>query len=179
MRGSRDSVVVVRYALSESFDKLMKPFAVRKPHFDLIYRDPSGGALWQGNAESTTLGARFDMVVLCAEEWQPLLPAPAYALPVPLNDDELTGPEAERATRGAQRVACTLAEGKKVLVTCMEGRNRSGLVSAIALVLRCGMSGYDAQRLVQKRRQTPSGMALSNPSFQRYLQGMVPSRVSR
>jgi protein-tyrosine phosphatase len=57
--------------------------------------------------------------------------------------------------------------GKKCLVRCQAGMNRSGLVVAL-LLMRDGMSADDAITLIRKKR---SEWALSNECFTRYLQG--------
>lgn len=123
--------------------------------------------------------AGFTMVVLCAEEYQP----PHLLLPwmgVPLrsdvppfpgvetvyapNDDNGRPPTRDQlriAINAADRVAAALRAGGKVLVTCVQGRNRSGLVSAIALHKFLGISGLQAIAVVKRARPT----ALTNEGF--------------
>jgi protein-tyrosine phosphatase len=105
------------------------------------------------------------MVVLCAIEHQP--PASAYpgirVLHAPFDDasepvDEATWETARQASREAAK---QLLKGRRVLVTCHMGINRSGLVSALTLLRLTPMSGEDAVRTVQSRRPG----ALSNPYF--------------
>lgn len=55
--------------------------------------------------------------------------------------------------------------GRRVLIRCAGGMNRSGLVTALVL-LRAGYSADDAVALIQQRR---SPDALSNASFVAYL----------
>lgn len=57
--------------------------------------------------------------------------------------------------------------GRRVLIRCAGGMNRSGLVTALVL-LRVGYSADDAVALIQHRR---SPEALTNPSFVAYLRG--------
>ncbi len=54
--------------------------------------------------------------------------------------------------------------GKKVLVHCTQGKNRSGLVNGCILWLN-GMSGEEAVKLIQTKRPG----ALFNPVFKKYL----------
>ncbi len=54
--------------------------------------------------------------------------------------------------------------GKKVLVHCTQGKNRSGLVNGCILWLN-GMNGEEAVKLIQTKRPG----ALFNPVFKNYL----------
>lgn len=107
----------------------------------------------------------FDLLVLCAEELQ--VPAELFdgvrVLHVPLQDTRITQEQWTMAARTAKHVALQLRAKpqSKALVTCAAGRNRSGLVSAIALHLLTGQSGLACARHVQRRRQD----ALTNGSF--------------
>lgn len=55
--------------------------------------------------------------------------------------------------------------GKRVLIRCAGGMNRSGLITALIL-MRSGFSAADAIHAIQERR---SVQALSNDSFVQYL----------
>jgi hypothetical protein len=109
----------------------------------------------------------FSAVVLCAIEHQP----DGYrfeavdVLYAPMQDDgrPLTPEEWERARTASREVAVRLLSGKRVLVTCSAGLNRSGLVSALTLlrIAPRGFTPYDAVRRVQSRRAG----ALGNPYF--------------
>ena len=59
------------------------------------------------------------------------------------------------------------ASGRRVLVRCAGGMNRSGLITAMVL-MRAGHSADDAVSFIRKGR---SQWALSNESFVAYLQG--------
>jgi protein-tyrosine phosphatase len=133
------------------------------------------GALFQGGqpiigypGATMADGKPFDVLVLCAYELQFSTFKPSADLlrvyRCPLDDAVLTTAEATAAIEAGKFVARKLAEGKRVLVTCQQGRNRSGLVSAIALVVG-GMQPHQAIRLIQQRRKN----ALTNPSFVRFL----------
>ena len=81
------------------------------------------------------------------------------------NDDDVVNPPPREtlrlAIRAARIVADRLAQNKKVLTTCWEGRNRSGLVSAMGLVFFLGIPGEQAAKIVQLRRRN----GLRNPVF--------------
>jgi protein-tyrosine phosphatase len=119
----------------------------------------------------------FCTLVLCAEEWQPgagLFPGV----------EVLYCPYADRAAlmsreqwllieHTARRVARRVKAEKRTLVTCAAGRNRSGLVTALALTEIYGCSGEEATRWVQRERED----ALSNVTFVEYLR-RIPRRVA-
>lgn len=77
--------------------------------------------------------------------------------------------EAARAARGT---ALALRDGRRVLVTCNAGRNRSGLVVVLALLaLFPELAPADAVRIVRERRVSPDGArALTNEDFVRLAQ---------
>src|SRR5271166_7082143 len=112
----------------------------------------------------------FDTLILCAKEYQP--PSVIYpgikVIHAP-NDDSgkpLTDSEKQIALKAAAIVCSDVRSGKNVLVTCMQGRNRSGLVVAISLVKLLGMPGKKAVRLVKNMRNN----ALTNPAFCQFLE---------
>lgn len=135
--------------------------------YHVIHRGP--GLLAQGGADALGAPSRaFDAIVLCAEEHQidrrNFLPT-QRVIYAPLDDAELSPREALVAEMASDRVAEALRAGLKVLSTCMAGRNRSGLVSALALTKLRGWSGAYAADRVRSARPN----ALMNPSFLRYL----------
>jgi hypothetical protein len=101
----------------------------------------------------------FDMIVLCAKEYQPPAKkyAPSHVVRVPIDDDRVT-PAAERAiVRGAIEIVNTIEKGERVLVTCNMGMNRSGVVIAAALMLlgagaRHKVTASEAVALVRRNR---------------------------
>src|SRR5262245_9118799 len=96
--------------------------------------------LWQGSkprAGHHVAAAGFQVLVLGAREYQ----APASAFPgvatvihAP-NDDHhfVTRDDLQLAVNTATRVAEHLKNGEKILVTCLAGINRSGLVVALTM----------------------------------------------
>ena len=123
--------------------------------------------LWMGSRPPTGSAVGddgFDLLVLCAEEYQP----PSTEFPgvkvihAPFDDNKVgpTAQEKKIASHAATRVAHALREGAKVLVTCYAGRNRSGLVTGLALV----ENGHDPLRaymLITDKRD----YALTNKFF--------------
>ena len=90
--------------------------------------------LAQGSAPPPVSGIPFDVIVLSAMEYQPDLPC-YRVLHVPLDD----GPPPDKTTRmrirrAAREIADRVRAGQRVLVTCWQGRNRSGVLAGLAMV---------------------------------------------
>lgn len=118
----------------------------------------------------------FDVVVLAAEEYQPAewkLPG-IEVIHVPMADvPVLLRPEQLRAVRlAAADVARHLTLGRRVLVTCRAGLNRSSLIAAAALVLSGRQTPLEAIRLIRERR---SPLALNNPAFVHAISTQFPN----
>jgi protein-tyrosine phosphatase len=93
------------------------------------------------------------------------LPARPECLVVPLLDDKRPIPE--EAVTTARKLARALRKGKRVLVMCVQGRNRSGLVAAMALSYLTKKPGAACADLVSAGRPN----ALTNASFVLFLNG--------
>ena len=125
--------------------------------------------LWQGSAPPTgphVARAGFHTLVLCAMEYQPEMHHfPGVEVIHAPNDDRSDVPPTKEQLLGALRAARVVTErvkeSKRVLVTCMQGRNRSGLVSALSLYL-LGVKPSAAVDMVKNKRRR---RALSNPRF--------------
>jgi protein-tyrosine phosphatase len=112
------------------------------------------------------IGLVFDVVVLCAYEYQPKAGdyGRALVLHVPLDDMEGKPPtehEKQLAAEAGQAVAGWIRHGKRVLVTCRQGRNRSGWVTGVALL----ELGEPVQRAIDAIRKARGQDALDNPYF--------------
>lgn len=144
-------------------------------NLDTIIASANGHVIAQGDANAATgSGRKFPLVVFCAEEFPPpkdpaawLYGRPEDTLYAPNDDAQLDETQAGIAWDAARRVADAYRNGRSVLVTCMQGRNRSGLVTSIALHEIFGCGGTQAARVV--RRQRVGARALTNPDFVRYL----------
>jgi len=123
--------------------------------------------LWIGGAPSIPeIAGKFDTLVLCAKELQGYHPKSMKVIHAPLNDAALDPKSIVRAFDAGIKVYDELQAGKKVLVTCAMGLNRSSLVAAIALLLT-GMSAKEAIATIRKRR---SPKALFNQHFVKLLE---------
>lgn len=128
--------------------------------------------LYQGSFPapgSSVQRAGFNAVVFCADELQP---DPARypgvrVLLCPLDDSgrPMLADEWSRAVQMGVRVAHLLDRGARVLVTCAAGRNRSGLVTALALYFGYGHAPDKLAGIVRRARRAPSGPALTNDYF--------------
>ena len=112
----------------------------------------------------------FNMIVLCAKEYQP----PSFGFPgmtiirIPLVDDyihPLSDVDKALVTANARTVARYLESGACVLTTCWQGWNRSALVAAVAMQIAFDM---DADTAIEQIRATRSPNALSNPRFEQF-----------
>jgi protein-tyrosine phosphatase len=109
------------------------------------------GVLAQGSAPPPVPGIPFDIIVLAAQEYQPSIPG-YTVLKVPLND----GPPPDKVTRmiirhKAREIADRVRSGQRVLVTCWQGRNRSGVLAGLALV-DLGVPPDQVVRRIQRLR---------------------------
>jgi len=118
----------------------------------------------------------FDVLVLTAKENQdPSIYQDVIVITAPGDDDDR--PHRFKRFRpaweaAALEVARHVKEGRKVLVTCMQGLNRSGFVTAMALHHITGWPGATCVEHVQGRRQ----YALCNPTFARYIAENVKAK---
>lgn len=116
-----------------------------------------------------------DTIVLAAIEYQPpaeLFPE-AEVIHVPLDDDSsrpLRDAEILAATKAGNLVARRLREGRRVLVSCAMGLNRSALIAALAIHEVYGMN---ADEIIARIRQARGSWALTNPNFSRLLRAVV------
>lgn len=115
-------------------------------------------------------------MVLCAAEYQ--LPAHLFGgveVVYAPNDDSAEGanPQPVRvALAAARQVQAAMMSGRKCLVTCWAGINRSGLVTGISLHLATGWPGDQCVRHIRARRKN----ALGNPHFSRLIRALGTKR---
>lgn len=116
-----------------------------------------------------------DVIVLTAMEYQP----PARLFPgtevihAPLDDApgrQMRADEIVDATKVASLVARCLRGGRRVLVSCAMGLNRSALVAALAMHEVYGM---DADEIIARLRRARGVLALSNPNFEKLLRVVI------
>jgi hypothetical protein len=106
----------------------------------------------------------YDVIVTLYASAQPA-PWGVEELRYGFYDDALEGPDIDRVVRAARFAYQRWTDGDVVLVRCQAGMNRSGLVTALVLVM-AGLSPAQAITLIRERR---SSGALFNDHFVRWL----------
>lgn len=160
-----------------------------RPDYDEVYPQ-----LWVGSRPQPGIAYReqFDLVVLCAEEYQPnhqhlpgapmLYHCPLVDFPVGEGTPRARSKTLQDAARCAGYVARRLRLGDQVLVTCMEGRNRAPFVAALAIHLLTGQPGWYCMERVRARRRPygdPQKTVLFNPMFITALRVLKPEPQRR
>jgi protein-tyrosine phosphatase len=114
-------------------------------------------------------GTRFDLRINVAYELDPN----TYLFPTTCHrnfklddtaDPQLVLRQAPEVFRAVELVKEARLRGRRVLVTCAQGRNRSGIVAAEYLI-QCGNKPADVVRKIQERRAN----ALTNTLFVAWL----------
>ena len=158
-------------------------WATRMPLCDDPWNEVAPGLFMGGHdvrSQSGTacvVGDEFDLVVSLATR-EGYGPSPGVEHVVArLADAVLDATSAARVRELGAAVADTVGEGRRVLVRCSGGLNRSGVVVAEAL-MRLGRTPEDAVTAVRKAR---GPWALTNPAFVAHLnagQATLPTRIS-
>ncbi len=136
--------------------------------------------LWMGGMPPIDRAIAADMLVLCAQEVQPqALAFRGTVLRCPIPDDTLERHELELVKLIASQVGHAIITGKKALVTCYAGLNRSALVTAFTLGFATRMSAEEIITRIRQRRGKDG--VLSNPAFVKYIRdhigaGRMPRR---
>lgn len=126
--------------------------------------------LWVGSAPPVglDLSTKFDCLVLAAFEYQPKDSFPNIeVIYAPIDDSIPTMDELGIIVRTAGRIINRLKNGKRVLVTCHMGLNRSAIMAAVAACR--GPYNLHPDQSVRLMRQARGPMALCNPHFVNFL----------
>lgn len=131
--------------------------------------------LFVGSKPAPGHHAGIDTIVLAAMEYQP--PADRFpgaeVIHVPLDDAPgraMYETEIIGAARAAARVARRLRSGRRVLVTCQMGLNRSALIAAIAMH---DVYGMGADEIIARLRRARGSWSMSNPNFEKLLRTVI------
>lgn len=117
----------------------------------------------------------FDVLVLCAQELQPqVISFSKKIIRCGIPDSALSSSELRTALVAGRQVAHELSKGKRCLVTCAMGINRSALVTGLAMGLVYRMS---ANQIIEHIRKTRNPMCLSNTEFQKVLHRFIGAGV--
>lgn len=119
-----------------------------------------------------------DVIVLCAAEYQPekFPHFDGRLVRAPIPDDALSSDELRRALAGGGQVADALTGGKRVLVTCAAGINRSALVAALGLGR---VTKATADELITLMRLKRHKDCLYNPHFREILRKFTVAPADR
>jgi len=128
-----------------------------------------GGAI----IDSSAAFEEFDILVLCAGEWQPHVNLPEEdkskrVVRMPYDDSKvaLTKTVLQQLHKTAKELAEEHERGRRIVITCMAGRNRSGLLTALVLMERFKLPADEAIALIKEKR---GPFALTNRTFTSYL----------
>ena len=128
--------------------------------------------LWMGGKPPVGpgLSRHVDCLVLSACDFQPSAEhfPDVEVLHAPMHDDhvQMWPGDKDRALNAAIQVARWHKAGKRVLVTCWAGRNRSGFITALSLMLLKKLNPDQAVGLIRAAR---SENAMRNPHFNHLL----------
>jgi len=116
----------------------------------------------------------FDVVVLAARELQKPPQGRCRVIQAPLDDTHHpTRGEVLTALQAARKVRLELRRGRRVLVSCAAGINRSALIVAMVLMMN-GTSAQEAIQRIRQKRKPPwpwnTMKPLSNLAFVQILQ---------
>lgn len=130
------------------------------------------GAMMAGPTRDEARSGRFHVIVHCAREVVPVGPlhrgsvmlfSPFADTKTPLDAETLS-----RVKEAARKVHLARRQGKRVLVACAMGLNRSGLVTGLALRL----AGASPEHAVSMIREARGPDALSNEAFEGLIHGL-------
>jgi protein-tyrosine phosphatase len=147
----------------------------------LMSQNKVASGLFVGSKPAPGRYACVDAIVLAAIEYQPsadLFPG-TEVLHAPLDDDpsrQMREDEIALAAKTAGRVARRLRAGRRVLVTCAMGLNRSALIAALAMH---DVFGMEADEIVTRLRSARGAWALSNPHFEKLVRAVVDVKKQR
>ena len=130
------------------------------------------------SSQACVVGDEFDLVVSLTSREGYGPPPDVEHVVARLADAVLDPPSAVRVGELGAQVAAAVKEGKRVLVRCSGGLNRSGVVVAEALV-RLGQTPAQAMTAVRAAR---GPWALTNPAFVAHLnraQATRPTPISK
>lgn len=121
--------------------------------------------------------AGVDVLVLCARENQDDSFYEGLTVILAPGDDDPRPHRLARFIDGWKEAGLQVAEhvkaGRTVLVTCMQGWNRSGIVTALALRELTGWKGSKIVKHIQNCRQG----ALCNATFAKYIIDTFPEKT--
>lgn len=139
--------------------------------FSNVAPPSSSMKLYVGSKPPPDRELAFDVVVLCAEEYQPTrMTFRGELVHCPIPDDVLDKAQIRLTLDTAAKVVAAIASKQRVLVTCRAGLNRSALVAAMALAKLTRMTAPEIMIHLRAKRDPD---CMFNPHFQSYLRRFV------
>jgi hypothetical protein len=133
--------------------------------------------LWIGGFPQPEVTARFDKLILCAEEHQPpagYFPG-VHVLHAPLSPTMVRPNEAQVAVQAGRAVMGWVKRGKSVLVSDAMGYNRSALIAVVALMTR----GMPSEKAIELVRGARGAQTLLNPHAITLIRRLEDARALR
>ena len=130
--------------------------------------------LWQGGTHDLDVEKQLKVPMITTKDFDTVITMYAYANPVDwfvkefrygVWDSDINKMNTEELLDLVRIAHSDWKRGKKVLIRCQAGWNRSGLITALVLI-RDGMDAREAIDLIRKNR---SDSALCNRSFEKFL----------
>lgn len=156
-----------------NLDELARPdngqSQVREPLWSEVLE-----GLWQGGTDDNDTNIQLRKPMINPEHFNTVITMYAFANPVDwfvkefrygVWDSDINKMDTEELFDIVRVAHTDWKRGKKVLVRCQAGWNRSGLITALVLI-RDGMDAREAINLIREKR---SQWALCNKSFERFL----------
>jgi len=146
--------------------------------YNLNYLDPLWSqvlpGLWQGGTHDKDVGTQLQVPMITTKDFDTVITMYAYANPVDwfvkefrygVWDSDIDKMDTEELLDLVRIAHSDWKRGKKVLIRCQAGWNRSGLITALVLI----RDGMDARKAIDLIRKTRSDSSLCNRSFEKFL----------
>lgn len=131
--------------------------------------------LWQGGTDDEDIHNQFEKPMITKKDFDTVVTAYAWANPVDWFVKEIRFCFYDSTVEGnfdpkelmpiVESAHYDWKNGKRVLIRCQAGLNRSGLITALILM----RDGYTAEEAIQLLRKTRSGWVLFNGRFEKWL----------
>lgn len=148
-------------------------FGKSKRYYDPLWSEVVTG-LWQGGTDDLDTHKQLKVPMITTEHFDTVITMYAYANPVDwfvkefrygVWDSDINKMDTEELLDIVRIAHSDWKKGKRVLVRCQAGWNRSGLITALVLI----RDGIDAQEAISLIRKNRSEQALGNRSFEQFL----------
>ena len=135
--------------------------------------------LWQGGTDDLDVNTQLKVPMITTEQFDTVITMYAYSNPVDwfvkefrygVWDSDINKMNTEELFDIVRIAHSDWKKGKRVLIRCQAGWNRSGLITALVLI----RDGMDAREAIDLIRNNRSQWALCNKSFEEFLIAQDP-----